>query len=190
MLINERIREEVRSGKSPRAAVDSGYERALPAILDSNITTFLAGVILFQFGTGPVKGFAVTLCVGIFTTVLTAVFGTRIYYDYRLAIRRLTDLELIGAKLFRKATADLSPNSSQLSTRFFQADEEFARFTTIKVLYHAIAEAQALKGATELTDGYVLVKFDVDHGPPSEVDTQVWALDDKENHHSQNQKSG
>jgi len=94
VLINERIREEVRSGKSPRAAVDSGYERALPAILDSNITTFLAGVILFQFGTGPVKGFAVTLCVGIFTTVLTAVFGTRIYYDYRLAIRRLTRLSV------------------------------------------------------------------------------------------------
>jgi len=94
VLINERIREEVRTGKSPRAAVDSGYERALPAILDSNITTFLAGVILFQFGTGPVKGFAVTLCVGIFTTVLTAVFGTRIYYDCRLAARKLTRLSV------------------------------------------------------------------------------------------------
>jgi len=94
VLINERIREEVRTGKSPRAAVDSGYERALPAIIDSNITTFLAGVILFQFGTGPVKGFAVTLCVGIFTTVLTAVFGTRIYYDFRLAARRLTHLSV------------------------------------------------------------------------------------------------
>jgi len=90
VLINERIREEVRTGKSPRAAVESGYERALPAILDSNITTFLAGVILFQFGTGPVKGFAVTLCVGIFTTVATAVFGTRIYYDCRLAARKLS----------------------------------------------------------------------------------------------------
>ncbi|MFQ5851593.1 MAG: protein translocase subunit SecD [Candidatus Binatia bacterium] len=94
VLINERIREEVRSGKSPRAAVDAGYERALPAILDSNITTFLAGVILFQFGTGPVKGFAVTLCVGIFTTVLTAVYGTRIYYDYRIAARKLTRLSV------------------------------------------------------------------------------------------------
>ena len=94
VLINERIREEVRNGKSPRAAVDAGYERALPAILDSNITTFLAGVILFQFGTGPVRGFAVTLCVGIFTTVLTAFYGTRIYYDYRLAGRRLTRLSV------------------------------------------------------------------------------------------------
>ncbi len=94
VLINERIREEVRNGKSPRAAVDAGYERALPAILDSNITTFLAGVILFQFGTGPVKGFAVTLCIGIFTTVLTAFYGTRIYYDYRMAGRGLSRLSV------------------------------------------------------------------------------------------------
>ena len=94
VLINERIREEVRTGKSPRAAVESGYERALPAIFDSNITTFLAGVILFQFGTGPVQGFAVTLCIGIFTTVMTAVFCTRIYYDYRFSGRRLTRLSV------------------------------------------------------------------------------------------------
>jgi preprotein translocase subunit SecD len=90
VLINERMREELRGGKSPRAAVEAGYERALPAILDTNITTFLSGVILFQFGTGPVKGFAVTLCVGILTTVVTAVFLTRIYYDYRIATRKLT----------------------------------------------------------------------------------------------------
>ena len=61
----------------------------MPAILDSNITTFLSGVILFQFGTGPIKGFAVTLCVGILTTVITAVYLTRVYYDYRIGARRL-----------------------------------------------------------------------------------------------------
>ena len=94
VLINERIREEVRNGKSPRSAVDTGYERAIPAILDSNLTTFLAGVILFQFGTGPVRGFAVTLCVGILTTVISAVYGTRIYYDYRLARRNLARLSV------------------------------------------------------------------------------------------------
>ena len=94
VLINERIREEVRNGKSARSAVDTGYERAIPAILDSNLTTFLAGVILFQFGTGPVRGFAVTLCVGILTTVVSAVYGTRIYYDYRLARRNLARLSL------------------------------------------------------------------------------------------------
>lgn len=94
VLINERIREELRAGRSPRSAVEAGYERALPAILDSNITTFLSGVILFQFGTGPIKGFAVTLCVGILTTVLTAVYLTRIYYDYRMASRRLERISI------------------------------------------------------------------------------------------------
>lgn len=94
VLISERIREELRAGRSPRAAVEAGYERALPAILDSNITTFLSGLILFQFGTGPVKGFAVTLCIGIVTTVLTAVYLTRTYYDYRMATRKLTRLSV------------------------------------------------------------------------------------------------
>ncbi len=94
VLINERIREELRGGKSPRAAIEAGYERALPAILDSNITTFLSGLILFQFGTGPIKGFAVTLCIGIVTTVLAAVYLTRIYYDYRIAARKLTRISI------------------------------------------------------------------------------------------------
>jgi preprotein translocase subunit SecD len=89
VLINERIREELRAGRAVRSAIEAGYQHALPAILDSNITTFLSGVILFQFGTGPIKGFAVTLCVGIITTVLTAVYLTRIYYDYRMATRKL-----------------------------------------------------------------------------------------------------
>ena len=94
VLINERIREEVRNGKPPRSAIDTGYERAIPAILDSNLTTFLAGVILFQFGTGPIRGFAVTLCVGILTTVISAVYGTRIYYDFRLSKRNLVKLSV------------------------------------------------------------------------------------------------
>src|SRR5215510_4511626 len=94
VLINERMREEIRLGKNPRAAVEAGYERALPAILDSNITTFLSGLILFQFGSGPVKGFAVTLCIGIVSSVFTAVVGTRVVYDYRLAQRRLVALSV------------------------------------------------------------------------------------------------
>jgi preprotein translocase subunit SecD len=94
VLINERIREELRAGKSVRSAIDAGYQNALPAILDSNMTTFLSGVILFQFGTGPIKGFAVTLCVGILTTVLTAVYLTRVYYDYRIAVRRLERISI------------------------------------------------------------------------------------------------
>ncbi|GIW42805.1 MAG: protein translocase subunit SecD [Candidatus Binatia bacterium] len=89
VLINERIREELRLGRSARAAIEAGYERALPAILDSNITTFLSGLILFQFGAGPIKGFAVTLCLGIVTSVFTAVVGTRVVYDWLLTYRRL-----------------------------------------------------------------------------------------------------
>jgi preprotein translocase subunit SecD len=89
VLINERIREELRAGRAVRSAIEAGYRNALPAILDSNVTTFLSGVILFQFGTGPIKGFAVTLCVGILTTVITAVYLTRIYYDYRITSRKL-----------------------------------------------------------------------------------------------------
>jgi preprotein translocase subunit SecD len=94
VLINERIREELRTGKTARAAIDAGYERALPAILDSNITTFLSGVILFQFGSGPIKGFAVTLCIGIVSSVFTAVVGTRVVYDYLLTARRLQTVSI------------------------------------------------------------------------------------------------
>lgn len=94
VLVNERIREELRLGKTPRAAIEAGYERALPSILDSNITTFLAGLIMFQFGSGPVKGFAVTLCVGIATTVFTAVVATRTVYDFMQRGRRLESLSI------------------------------------------------------------------------------------------------
>lgn len=94
VLILERVREELREGKVVRAAIDAGYERAWTAILDSNVTTFLSGIILFQFGSGPVRGFAVTLCLGILTTLLTAVFATRAVYDWRLANRRLATVSV------------------------------------------------------------------------------------------------
>jgi preprotein translocase subunit SecD len=89
VLILERVREELREGKPARAAIDAGYERAWSAILDSNVTTFVSGLILFQFGSGPVRGFAATLCLGIVTTVITAVYGTRLVYDWIASGRRL-----------------------------------------------------------------------------------------------------
>ncbi len=89
VLILERIREELRLGKSARAAIDAGYERAWSAIRDSNVTTFASGLILFNFGTGPVRGFAVTLCLGILTSLATGVFGTRVVYDLLMSRRRL-----------------------------------------------------------------------------------------------------
>lgn len=81
VLINERIREELKIGQSNEAALEAGYARALPAILDSNVTTFLAGLVLFQFGSGPIKGFALTLCIGIATTVFSAVFASRVLHE-------------------------------------------------------------------------------------------------------------
>ena len=78
VLINERIREELRNGTTPQAAIAAGYERAWATILDSNITTFIAAAVLFFIGTGPVRGFAVTLGIGIITTVFTAFTLTRL----------------------------------------------------------------------------------------------------------------
>lgn len=94
VLVNERMREELRSGKTPREAVRLGYERAWSAIRDSNISTFVAGLILFQFGTGPVKGFAVTLCVGVLTGVFSCFVVTRAWYDYLISMRRLSTISV------------------------------------------------------------------------------------------------
>ncbi len=84
VLINERIREEIRSGKSPYAAVDAGYSRALITIIDSNVTTLIAVLVLFWLGSGPVRGFAVTLTVGILASMFTAVTFTRLMVSYWL----------------------------------------------------------------------------------------------------------
>lgn len=83
VIILERIKEELASGKAVKAAVESGYDNAVSAIVDANITTFLAGIVLYQFGTGPVRGFAVTLMIGIATTLLSALVITRLFYEYR-----------------------------------------------------------------------------------------------------------
>jgi preprotein translocase subunit SecD len=82
VLITERIREELRLGKSPRAAVDQGFSRAFSSIFDGQITTFIAGIVLFQFGTGPIKGFAVMLMLGIVTSLFTGIFCSRVMLDW------------------------------------------------------------------------------------------------------------
>jgi protein-export membrane protein SecD len=78
ILIYERIREEQARGKSASQAIEAGHERAFSAILDANITTLIAAVVLYYVGTGPVRGFAVTLSIGIFTSVFTAITVTRL----------------------------------------------------------------------------------------------------------------
>jgi preprotein translocase subunit SecD len=82
VLIFERIRDEIRIGASRDAAVSAGFERALSAIIDSNITTLITGVILYYFGSGPIRGFAVTLTLGIISTIFAATFASRICFDY------------------------------------------------------------------------------------------------------------
>lgn len=87
VLINERIREELREGRSPRAAVELGYGKALSAIVDGHLTTLISAVVLAQFGTGPIKGFAVTLMVGVTTSIFTGVVVSRLLFD--LWVRRM-----------------------------------------------------------------------------------------------------
>jgi preprotein translocase subunit SecD len=94
VLINERIREEMRLGKTARAALEAGYEKAFWTIMDSNLTTLLAGLVLFQFGTGPVRGFAVTLSIGIVSSMFTALFVSRLIFDYFLVHRQAKRLSI------------------------------------------------------------------------------------------------
>jgi preprotein translocase subunit SecD len=93
ILIFERIREELRNGKSPRAAMQMGYDRAFWTIFDSNLTTILAALPLIQFGTGPIKGFGITLCIGLMVSMFTSLFVTRTIFEAifeRTRIKRLS----------------------------------------------------------------------------------------------------
>lgn len=94
VLIFERIREELRAGKSVRAAIDTGFSRALLTIIDSNTTTAIAGVVLLIYGTGAIKGFALTLTVGILINMFTSVFLTRLVYDLYTSGRQLKTLSV------------------------------------------------------------------------------------------------
>lgn len=92
VLIFERIREELRGGRSALSAVDSGFSKALATIIDSNLTTLIASVILYSFGTGPIKGFAVTLGIGILTSFFAAIMVTRLMVVVWLRNRKPSDL--------------------------------------------------------------------------------------------------
>jgi preprotein translocase subunit SecD len=94
VLIFERIREELRSGKPVRLAVDGGYDKALLTIIDSHVTTLITGLALFLFGTGPIKGFAVTLCLGIAINLFTALVGTKVVFDLLNQRRKVDSLSI------------------------------------------------------------------------------------------------
>jgi preprotein translocase subunit SecD len=94
ILIYERIREELRLGKTIRAAIDSGFKRVFITIFDANITTLIAAIVLFQFGTGPIKGFAVTLSIGIAASMFTAVFVSRFVFDFMASKMKMEKLSI------------------------------------------------------------------------------------------------
>ena len=106
VLINERIREELRNGTTPQAAITAGYERAWATILDSNITTLIAGIALFMFGTGPVRGFAVVHCLGILTSMFSAVLVSRGIVNLVFGARRkLEKLPIGNTDWYKRQTA-------------------------------------------------------------------------------------
>jgi len=94
VLIYERIREELRNGNSIQASIATGFDKAMATIVDSNVTTMIAAVVLFSFGTGPIKGFAITLIFGIMTSVFTATVGSRAVINLMYGHRRLTSLPI------------------------------------------------------------------------------------------------
>jgi preprotein translocase subunit SecD len=94
VLVFERIREEMRLGKPIRAAIEGGYSKALVTILDANVTTFIAALVLFQFGTGAVRGFAVTLSIGVVASFITAVFVTRVIFDYLFIYKKMKRISI------------------------------------------------------------------------------------------------
>jgi preprotein translocase subunit SecD len=94
VLIFERIREEVAVGRTPISAVDAGYSRAITTIIDANVTTLIAAVLLYQFGSGPIRGFAVTLAIGIVTSMFTAIMLTRLMVVTWLRRNKPTKLEI------------------------------------------------------------------------------------------------
>jgi preprotein translocase subunit SecD len=94
VLIFERIREELRVGSTPQASIHSGYAKAFSTILDANVTTFIAAVVLFSIGSGPVRGFAVTLAIGILTSMFTAIIGTRAVVNLIYGAKRVSRLAI------------------------------------------------------------------------------------------------
>jgi preprotein translocase subunit SecD len=94
VLIYERIKEEIRAGTSPQSAIHAGYEKAFSTITDANITTFIAAIVLFGMGTGPIKGFAITLSIGILSSMFTAIFGTRVLINLIYGNRRVKTINI------------------------------------------------------------------------------------------------
>jgi len=161
VLINERIRDELREGVSPQLAINAGYERATGTILDSNITTLIAGIALFAFGSGPVKGFAVVLCLGILTSVFTAVFVSRGMVNFMYGSRRKLETVPIGTIWIPEAnrnkkkfqyevpvrTTYATPDTSAESSESAEAAE--AAYAEQTAIQHDSADSTAIASGIE-----------------------------------------
>lgn len=117
VIIFARIKEEVSNGKSIRVAVSSGFKRAMTTVIDSQITTIIAGVVLYQFGTGPVKGFAFTLMLGILLSIITAVLITHLYVSFIAESRRFGTKKMIGIKEDNSQSLELKREFSFIKHR-------------------------------------------------------------------------
>jgi protein-export membrane protein SecD len=94
VIIFERIRDELRAGKTPRTAIHTGFNRAFWTIMDSNLTTLITALVLYEYGTGPIKGFAVSLSIGIVTSVAAALLITRLLFDFYPGDRPVASLSI------------------------------------------------------------------------------------------------
>ena len=154
VLIYERTKEELRAGKTVKQALTDGYKNAFSAIFDSNITSIITGIILFNFGTGPIRGFATTLIIGIVCSFFTAVFMTRLVYEWRLNKEKWTNLTF---------TTGISKNLMRNSKINFMgsAKVSFAVFGTAVVLSVAMLATRGLSESIDFTGGRnFTVKFE------------------------------
>ena len=154
VLIYERTKEELRAGKTVKQALTDGYKNAFSAIFDSNITSIITGIILFNFGTGPIRGFATTLIIGIVCSFFTAVFMTRLVYEWRLNKEKWTNLTF---------TTGLSKNLMRNSNINFMgsAKVSFAVFGAALVLSVAMLGIRGLSSSIDFTGGRnFTVKFE------------------------------
>ena len=154
VLIYERTKEELRAGKTVKQALTDGYKNAFSAIFDSNITSIITGIILFNFGTGPIRGFATTLIIGIVCSFFTAVFMTRLVYEWRLNKEKWTNLTF---------TTGLSKNLMRNSKINFMgsAKVSFAVFGAAIVLSVAMLATRGLSESIDFTGGRnFTVKFE------------------------------
>jgi SecD/SecF fusion protein len=132
VLIYERMRDEVRAGRSPMSAADAGFSKALVTIIDANVTTLVAAIIMFQFGSGPVKGFAWTLFIGVITSVFTAVLITQVLVGWWFRTFRPKTLPIISAKRSIWPLIKLLPQKTHV--RFVSLSRLFATLSIIGVL--------------------------------------------------------